>query len=282
MRIAYIILAHKLPEQLVRLVSKLNTPANSFLIHVNKTDESGVYHRAKEALHHCANVRFLKRRVVRWGTFSQVQAVMDGVREALTSGFEFDYAIFLSGQDYPIKSNEYIQKFLEESQGKSYLEYFPLPASIWWRENGGLDRINYWHLYFGGRPRKILRRFDLPHQKFLKNHKLFGGSAWWCLSRDCAEYMNGYLDQDGDFIKFWKYVRIPDESFFQTALLNSHLRDQLINDNLRYIVWVTTPHPEILDKRHFNQLVSSDKLFARKFDITVDAEILDMIDSAIS
>lgn len=282
MKIAYIILAHKLPEQLVRLVKRLNTHDTSFFIHINKDTDHATYEKMVRPLHDWANIHFLERRTVKWGTFSQVQAALDGVQAALALNPGFDYAIFLSGQDYPIKSNEYIREFLEKSNGKSYLEYFSLPNAIWRRENGGMDRIDYWHLHFGGRPRKTFRRFDPPYRRFLATHKIFGGSAWWCLSRDCAEYMNKYLSRNGYFVKFWKYTRIPDELFFQTALLNSNFKDQIVNDNLHYIVWVTTPHPEILRRQDYEKLISSDKLFARKFDITVDSEILDMIDRTIS
>ena len=83
-------------------------------------------------------------------------------------------------------------------------------------------------------------------------------------------------------LKFWKYARIPDESFFQTLFLNSHLKNKLVNDNFRYIVWTSGPHPEILQKSDFDQLIYSKKLFARKFDATVDLDILDRIDRRTS
>jgi hypothetical protein len=191
---------------------------------------------------------------------------------------DFDYIVLLTGQDYPIKSNKYIHDFFEKSNGKSYLEYFSLPNKIWKSENGGMDRINYWNLYFLGRPRKIFPRFDLTYLNYLENFKLFGGSAYWCLARDCVEYIIERLQWDDSIIKFWKYVRIPDEGFFQTILLNSHLKGQLINDNFRYIDWVSTPHPEILNKHNYKQFINSNKLFARKFDATVDPDVLDMID----
>jgi hypothetical protein len=56
-----------------------------------------------------------------------------------------------------------------------------------------------------------------------------------------------------------------------------------VNDNLRYIAWqdLDAGSPAILRKADFARLVSSPKLFARKFDATVDAEVLDLIDSEI-
>ena len=201
MKIAYIILAHKLPEQLVRLVKKLNTDNTSFLIHVDKKTDEEIFRMMEEPLRGYKNVHFLKRYVVRWGTFSQVQATLEGVYTALGTHLEFDYIVLLTGQDYPIKPNNYIQNYFEESNGKSYLEYFSLPNEIWKNENGGMDRVNYWVLYFFGRPRKIFPRFDRGHREFLANFKIFGGSAYWCLTREFVEYLNKYLQQNEDFIK---------------------------------------------------------------------------------
>ena len=161
MKIAYVILAHKLPEQLVRLVKKLYTDNTSFLIHIDKKTDKETFKRMEEPLREYKNVHFLKQYVVRWGTFSQVQATLEGVRMALDTRLEFDYMVLLTGQDYPIKSNEYIQKFFEESNGKSYLEYFSLPNEIWKNENGGMDRVNYWVLYFLGQPRRVFPRFGI-------------------------------------------------------------------------------------------------------------------------
>ncbi|NGY93813.1 beta-1,6-N-acetylglucosaminyltransferase [Bacillus megaterium] len=40
-----------------------------------------------------------------------------------------------------------------------------------------------------------------------------------------------------DIYNYFKYVLIPDEIFFQTILLNSKFKDEIINDNLTYINW---------------------------------------------
>ncbi len=83
-------------------------------------------------------------------------------------------------------------------------------------------------------------------------------------------------------LKFFKHVKIPEEIFFQTVLLNSSLKSRLRNDSLRYIVWSTSRHPAILRKQDFERFMETDKMFARKFDMTVDEGVLDMIDQMIS
>ncbi|NJN99140.1 MAG: hypothetical protein HC875_36125 [Anaerolineales bacterium] len=76
---------------------------------------------------------------------------------------------------------------------------------------------------------------------------------------------------------------MPDELFFQTVLLNSPLRDTIVNDDLKHIQWSTptSAHPDIFSKEDFEKLNRSPKLFARKFDTKHDTVILDLIDQHI-
>ena len=57
------------------------------------------------------------------------------------------------------------------------------------------------------------------------------------------------------------------------------LSDIVCND-LRYVDWTkpVKPLPAILKKEDFSAIISSNQLFGRKFDSTIDSEILDMID----
>jgi hypothetical protein len=63
--------------------------------------------------------------------------------------------------------------------------------------------------------------------------------------------------------------------------MNSPHRDQVADANLRYIDWSIDPGPAILGVNDFDRLVRSGMLLARKFDETVDSEILDLIDEHI-
>jgi hypothetical protein len=207
--------------------------------------------------------------------------------------------ILLTGQDYPIKSNEHIQKVLRNSDGNSFLEYFTLPSEHWENENGGMDRINYWHFNWHGMEYAIREKYRfmpsllaplisgpakilLFRRKPPPDFKIFGGSAYWCLSRDCIEYISMFVKQNNDFVKFFKHVLLPEEIFFQTVLLNSPLKSKIINDNLRYIIWPSSRHPPILRKENLKEFINSNKLFARKFDETIDLDVLDMIDEFTS
>jgi hypothetical protein len=69
---------------------------------------------------------------------------------------------------------------------------------------------------------------------------------------------------------------------FSTILFNSHFRPAIQN-NLTYVDWSgpKTGHPTIFRVQHYDQLMKSDKLFARKFDMDVDAKIIDMLEKSI-
>jgi hypothetical protein len=299
MRIVYIILAHKLPEQLVRLVRKLQTDAATFLIHIDKKTDEVTFKKMEKSLGNFDNVHFLKRHVCYWGAFGHVAATLEGIRKIITLELDYDYVTLLTGQDYPIKSNDYIQKVLRNSDKRSFIEYFPLPSEVWGKEDGGLERINYWYFHWLGCTFVFLRnyRFNSPLLKriysainatiplkrtFPKGFNIFGGSSYWCLSRDCIDYIHEFVQKNDRFVKFFKHVNISDEIMFHTILLNSPLKSRLINDNLRYIEWSSRPNPMILRKKDFSKFFNSDKLFARKFDMTIDNEVLDMIDQATS
>ena len=79
-------------------------------------------------------------------------------------------------------------------------------------------------------------------------------------------------------VRFFRHVFVPDEIFFQTILMNSPLHDEIENDNLRYVEWSREPAPAVLGVDDLDAMLSSGKLFARKFDPTVDDAVLAELD----
>ncbi len=65
---------------------------------------------------------------------------------------------------------------------------------------------------------------------------------------------------------------------FQSILMNSPLADRVVCDELRLVDWTRRPMPWIFRADDLEELRTSPKMVARKFDMTVDAEILDLID----
>jgi len=282
MRLAYIVSAYRYPEQLVRLVTRLDTPTSSFFVHVDSKTAEQTFRAMTDGLAHLSNVMFVRRHRCEWGGFGHVAASLEGIGAALRLRPTFDYALLLTGQDYPIKSNRHILDFFRQHPGHQFMEYFPVPHAGW--QNGGLDRVDAWHWRMAGRHYALT---PLPRLRFRRRIpgglKPFGGSSYWCLTRQCIEYVDQYVKRNPSLVKFFRHVDVPDELFFQTIILNSPLADTVVNDNLRYIAWDEPDEgsPVILDGSHLEQLMASPKLFARKFDVTVDADVLDAIDHLV-
>lgn len=314
MKLAYIILAHKYPEQLIRLVHRLNTENTSFFVHIDKKTDEKIYNQIVGGLSHFQNVNFLERHKCSWGDYSLVKAPINGIKEIFKKNVDFDWLIILSGQDYPIKSNSQIEEFLGNNKGKQFIEYkdYELvpPDGSW--PTSGADRVNYWHFRLGKMnfvfPGKLtansINRYCRADKtwfrifaslwsglmvlfpikrKFPEGFKAFWGSQFWCLSRECVEYIHSLIEQNHAVVRYFRYVDIPDEMFFQTLVLSSEFKEEVVNDNLFYIDW-DNPNPLVprtFVKEDFEIIANNSKLFARKFDMNRDAEILDMIDEKI-
>ena len=84
-----------------------------------------------------------------------------------------------------------------------------------------------------------------------------------------------YLRNHHYYISYFKHCSTPDESFFQTLVMNSPYKDKR-KDYLHYIDWSEgKSSPKTLTMEDVEKLKNSDKLMARKFDIKFDREILD-------
>jgi hypothetical protein len=282
MNIAYIISAYKNSGQLVRLVRRLSAGGTSFFIHIDRKSRAEIFEGAFQQLRDIPDLRFLPRHRCHWGDFGHVRATLKGIHTLVTSGTPFDYAVLLTGQDYPVQSHDRIARFFAQAGGKSYLSYFPLPHEEW--EHGGLDRIQRWHWRVLGRHISFPASRGLPLKRsFPAGFAPYGGSSYWCLSRACVQYIHDFVGRNPAFVSFFHTVDVPDEIFFQTLLLNSPLASALVNDDLRYIDWKDPDagSPGLLVTEDFERIAGSGKLFARKFDETIDHEILDLLDRHI-
>jgi hypothetical protein len=162
------------------------------------------------------------------------------------------------------------------------MEAFELPSDLW--DSGGMGRL--WHRYYFlsfGKQTKCLR-IPRVNKKLPCNLKPYGGSAFFCLPKQQVNYVTEYLDENPSVKKFFKHTGLIDEIFFQTILMNSPFRPQVNNDNKRYIDWSKSKdgHPKFLTSADLEAIIKSDKLFARKFSLTVDKDILDLIDQKLA
>ncbi|KZE43900.1 beta-1,6-N-acetylglucosaminyltransferase [Rossellomorea marisflavi] len=282
----YFILAHNSANQVINLINKLNHPGTSFVIHYDLNSEDAEFNILVEYFKAQNNVHFTNRIKCYWGDFSLVNATINCMITARDLNINFDYASLISGQHYPIKSNEYIMNFLNESNGQNYINFFELPSANWANQSGGLDRILYLHFNKHSRKkysaRKLLNKGtsyvlrSLNIKRKLPFEKFYGGSQWWCITKETCDYIIEFIIANKNSYEFFRYVLIPDELFFQTLILNSKKSFKIVNRNLNFIEWKTniSPSPEILNINHLEKILESSNLWGRKFDMDESEELM--------
>lgn len=288
-RFAYLILAHVEPELLRRLIARLYTPEDTFLLHIDAKKDLAPFVNALGELTREPNLHFVPRTKVYWGDVGMLQAALNGVEYAVQTGVDYDYMVLLTGRDYPIKPLATIRERLERDSGTVFMEHHRLPRADWpakrgglTPENHGLERLEHWHFRFLGR----LWRLPNAYLPFIPTRRVPGtavpyqGSAFWWMPRECVEYLQRFIEDNPAFVRFFRRAYAPDESFVQTVLLNSRYRNSVVSDHLRYSEWRPEywPHVTILGAADFPKLERSDRLFGSKFDTRLDADILDLID----
>ena len=276
MSVAYVIRAHHRPAQLGRLVDRLTAERVSFHVHVSGTTSAETYAEMRQALDGRSDVEWVERVPIYYLGWSMVEAMVNGIRSAVAR--DPGHVIVVSGQDYPLKRPDEIAARLASDAGTSFVHHYRLPTNAWQREGGGMRRLRYYwfeRLRVYGRP----VRLPLVRRRLPDGLEPYGGSSWVALAGDAARYVVRFVDDNPDVVRFFRKTLIPDELFVQTVLLNSPLRDRVVNEEVHYVDWsANETSPKTLTAEDFPALAASDKLLARKFDVKQDAEVLDMID----
>lgn len=224
---------------------------------------------------------------INWGSYAHVQAYLDMCKQALNH--DADYYHSMTGQCRVVVNPSKFNDFFKKTNGQSYLEYFNLPKPGWDGKLGGLGRIKFWQLYdfFDakkyGKFFKRSNQYFVSIQKFFKVSRLvkdtsyFGGSGYWSLYKDAAKCI---LDELTKSSKQWQHTFCPEECVYQTILLNSNLKNTIINNNLRYVVWNKKHNeiPGILDEYDYDAIRLCNAIFARKFDNVISKKLINLFE----
>lgn len=283
---AYIILAHRNPMQLLKLITRLEDGKSTFFLHIDKKVSLQQF---KPVIDYSSKIHLVNRERSDWGSLGLVKATLNGL-QAVHDHKTFDRIILLSGQDYPIKSNEEIDHFYKSSKHSVFIEYTTVPDYKRWPSGGGMYRINKY--FFGLKGYQLFSSkamnltstiFPSLKRKIPKNLIFYAGSQWWTIDGYALEYILNFVKTNPRYTAFHKYTFAPDELYFQSILLNSKdqkLCKSIANNNLVYSKWLhsSAAHPKVLDETNINEILASDYLFARKFDQEIDTKVLYLID----
>lgn len=274
--IAYFILVHRYPEQFKRMFRAIYIPGNCYVVHVDKSSGPALQADVRAFLAPYQGVDMLVPRKALWGGYSLVDAELRGMARLLEMDARWSHYINLSGQDFPLKSQAYIRDVLAANPGRQFIRFADQeqvrPATM--------ERVGHYAIEAAGRMfRTSIRR------QYLAGAKPYIGTQWKVVTRAFCDFVC-HDAQANRFKVFYKKSFIPDEGFFQSVMLNTRGHGEVVNDDLRTVDWVPDGKgelcPHIFTAADALRLKFSPDLFARKFDATKDADILDILEAQLA
>jgi hypothetical protein len=303
----YCILAHTNPEQVKNLVIALNDEFSKFYIHIDKNCEINLF---KEIITG-TNILFINKRYEsNWGSIGIVLATIEIFKTVISNENKNEKGFFLllSGSDYPLKSNKFITNFLIKNYDYNFIDISPI--NVCWSENEIERRLNQYSFFKSNNRNKIL---SIPpviskgfYKNFYKNLKKiyeliksddrndfflllkkrknritsYGGSQWITLNKNTVKIILEWISNNPNFLKFHKFTFVPDEFFFQSIIKS--IDNIKIKKSLTYVNWTrkNVELPVVFKSHDISELKLLDEnvLFARKFNILKDKEIIKKIE----
>ena len=282
---AYLIIAHKCPDQIKMLLSQIDDERNDiYLLFDKKSDVMKLttydYDLKYSKLH------FVSPLKINWGGYSQIKAEMS-LLEAVVKEKDYEYLHLISGQDLLIKSQDQVHQFFLEHKGEEFLNVAKDNQETkdiirkntryyyYFQEIVRKKTINPIRLFF-----KVLQKLLLGIQKLFKvdRHKkdnitFHKGANWFSITGEFAKYV---VDKKEYIHKLFSRSLCCDEIFLHTLFFNSEFKSHLAELRIREIDWARGKNASPYTYRigDLDLLKNSPKIFARKFDLKVDKDIV--------
>ena len=298
MTIAYLVVSHHDPQQVLRLVRVLREGPSSEVVVRHDLRSSWLDAVAVED----AGGRLLHDGMdIEWGSSSYLGVLLHGL-EWVDSRLDADWTVVLSGQDYPLRPLAEVESFLANTRHDALL------GSMWRLDTSRRPAppaedffLRYLYAHYAlpsalGRrlleraPRRLAYVRELPplgtrlgvrclRPPFGPSLRCHVSSDWVTLSRRALRAVIGFARRERRVMRHYRRTIIPTESFFATALMNEPgLR--VGTEPHRYARFGRDKvHPDVLRGADLDELLASGAHFARKFDTAVDAEVLDELDA---
>lgn len=283
---AYLIIAHRYDKTFKTLLQMLDSAENDIFVHMDKKNKQFDEANCRKLVRK-ANLFFTERTCVTWGGYSQINSELL-LLEAATSYKKYNYYHLLSGQDLPIKTNDYIKEFFINNQGREFVAFDKKKFDC-------RDRVQYYYPFqeIVGRNRKSivgkissLVIFIQKNLHLKRNRGIFfqKGANWFSITDDLAKYVIG---RKSWIRKVFGNSLCCDEVFLQTLVVNSPFFDRVYQ-------YVTIPNteeavmrlvdwkrggPYVFRAKDYQEIINSKMLFARKFDCEQDENIVKKISS---
>ncbi|XP_028414418.1 N-acetyllactosaminide beta-1,6-N-acetylglucosaminyl-transferase-like isoform X3 [Dendronephthya gigantea] len=274
--IGYAINIYKDIEQFERLLRAIYRPQNYYCIHVDKKSPD-VFHRAVEKIVSCfSNVFVASHSInVNWGEFSVLQSTLTCMKDLWERSKLWKYFINLTGQEFPLRTNNELVEILQKLEGKSVVYGAQPPKN---RHRG-----RFIYVYNG------TKRTKKRKQPFQRNFKFYKGSTYVILSR---AYVNFTLHDQlaKDFLEWVKNTGIPDETYYATLYMNTNFDKRFQNNSyrpprIRHVNWGSFGcHGKVVRNVCINgigdltRITTEDALFVNKFHLDYQYLALDCLE----
>lgn len=306
MKFAILIIAHKNIEQTMRLANCFD---DRFDVYIHFDAKMEIKQETKP---NRSNIYILQKRLSGFlDDWSLVEIAMNLYMSAKKN--RYAYYCLLSGQDYPVKTMDYISEFFERNYPKPFIDCTPAVKGNWVYstfkrirkirdynsikskcQNQYWTKVRIYLLYAKQMLETIIK--GSPSKNLTKiGWEMYGGSAWWVLPDIVMEEIEDiYKEKTNNnerICQQFKVKIVPEETFFQTCIMNSKFKDQVVVNQpfeekqncLTYAYFcdeehAATGHPYVFTMKNKELLDKLPHLFARKFDYSVDEKILDYLD----
>jgi Core-2/I-Branching enzyme len=320
MKTAFLVLSHRNPEQTVRLLTTLRCQLPDAPLVVHHDQFRSALSAADVAQLGDAHVLTSPEPVV-WGDFSVVDAVWRSMAWMLERlEFDWlvllsaqDYPIkpladlgaFLAGTDADVVLNarpvdEIADPAARRNRRRRYLYQcrpvrvrVSVPAWLWAARRvrnlcgplvGVVNNVQPWLQIYrvaDGLPWRVgVRSRSAP---FTADQPCWFGSMWFGISRPAAAQLLAAAADRPEYVDYFRRTIVPDEAV-TASILGNLPGVRVLRQDLHHIRWTTaakTGHPDVLTSADLPELLAAPEFFARKFDTTVDAGILDELDRHI-
>ncbi|PWN66109.1 beta-1,6-N-acetylglucosaminyltransferase [Chryseobacterium oncorhynchi] len=269
-KIAYFIMVHHKPEVFKAMFQKIYTRDQFYLIHIDRKSNSKFTEEIQLYIVQFPNVYILESLNIVSGGFSMIQAELNAMEFLLNVNQGWDYFINLSGEDYPLRSQNIIRKFLTANKGRNYLFYYD---QEFYRPDT-LQRIqnHFTELAY------MVSSF-IYKREFMKGVIPYIGGKWFMFTKETCIFLTNNK-RVMDFEDYYLHTFLPAESFFQTVLMNTSFNDIIVNDDKRAIFGQSIFQNKQNILSYIESLKSSNQLFIRKVNKKTDENILSYIEDS--
>jgi hypothetical protein len=291
-KLAYLVVSHLNPGQVLRLVRALREGEASEVVvrhdqRHSRLDKAEVEAAGGQLLHDGLNVE--------WGDWSHLRMLL-GALARVAQDVDPDWLMVISGQDYPLRPLSQVERRLAAAEHDAYL------GNSWQLDTGRLPpppaeefflRYAYFHLppppalrWFPRRLRRLLYLRERPPRMGIRRPRLpfhddlrcWVSSDWPTLNRRALETVLRTARREQRLLRHYRRTVAPAESFFATAVMNDPALN-VSDDDRRFVRFQPgAPNPDVLASADLVELQASGADFARKFDARLDERILDRLD----